>query len=177
MRSFIFDRFRQGDGTTTRQHGGLGLGLAIVRHLVELHGGTINADSGGEGKGSTFTINLPLAPPDSTRRRTVTSSLQAKEASQVRVNPLPSLEDVKVLLTTGQRSCSCGSPNNNGSGASIRLLAEPKMVSRFTGQGGASEKSRAFRTSDGADVIPQDKAPGEISTRGFYQSQLMRAMA
>ena len=95
---FIFDRFRQADGTTTREHGGLGLGLAIVRHLVELHGGTIKADSSGEGKGATFIINLPLAPQDFTRRRNVIGSLQAKEASQGNVTSLPSLADVKVLL-------------------------------------------------------------------------------
>lgn len=56
----VFDRFRQEDSTTTRSHGGLGLGLAIVRHLVELHGGTVQADSEGEGKGATFTVNLLL---------------------------------------------------------------------------------------------------------------------
>ncbi len=56
----VFDRFRQADGTLTRSYGGLGLGLSIVRHLVELHGGSIFAASDGEGRGATFTIRLPL---------------------------------------------------------------------------------------------------------------------
>lgn len=56
----VFDRFRQADSTTTRSHTGLGLGLAIVRHLVELHGGRVQAESAGEGQGATFTVALPL---------------------------------------------------------------------------------------------------------------------
>ncbi len=57
---YIFERFRQADNTSMRSHGGLGLGLAIVRHLVELHGGTIRAESEGEGQGTTFTMQFPL---------------------------------------------------------------------------------------------------------------------
>jgi signal transduction histidine kinase len=56
---FIFDRFSQADGSITRRHGGLGLGLAIVRHFIEMHGGTVTADSPGIGLGTTFTIELP----------------------------------------------------------------------------------------------------------------------
>ena len=57
---YVFERFRQADSTTTRRHGGLGLGLAIVRHVVELHGGSVRALSGGLNRGSTFVVKLPL---------------------------------------------------------------------------------------------------------------------
>ena len=93
---FIFDRFRQADGTSTRQHGGLGLGLSIVRQLVELHGGTIKAESKGEGRGATFTIKLPLA---SYRKRTrrITTDLALK-SDDLSVAVVPQLDDIRVLL-------------------------------------------------------------------------------
>jgi signal transduction histidine kinase/ActR/RegA family two-component response regulator len=62
---FVFDRFRQGDGETTRGQGGLGLGLSIVRHLVDLHGGSVTAISDGEGRGATFIVTLPILEPAS----------------------------------------------------------------------------------------------------------------
>jgi PAS domain S-box-containing protein len=62
---FVFERFRQADSSSTRDESGLGLGLAIVRHLVELHGGTVRAESEGAGKGATFTIKLPLTAGES----------------------------------------------------------------------------------------------------------------
>jgi len=59
---FVFDRFRQGETSIGRRYGGLGLGLAIVRHIVELHGGVVRAESAGESRGATFTVDLPVAP-------------------------------------------------------------------------------------------------------------------
>ena len=60
---YVFDRFRQANSVFTKEHGGLGLGLAIVRHLVEMHGGAVRADSPGRGKGATFTVTLPRIRP------------------------------------------------------------------------------------------------------------------
>ena len=73
--SRVFDRFSQADGSTTRAHGGLGLGLAIVRHLVELHGGAVRAESQGEGLGSTFIVSLPLIP--ASKRQIQTTEFQS----------------------------------------------------------------------------------------------------
>ncbi|MGH9969669.1 MAG: ATP-binding protein [Pyrinomonadaceae bacterium] len=97
---FIFDRFRQADSTTTRTHGGLGLGLAIVRHLVELHGGTVQAESDGMGSGATFTIRLPLATvqKQTTSGTGVTSSVWPIASPQELVKTLPRLDNVCVLL-------------------------------------------------------------------------------
>jgi PAS domain S-box-containing protein len=66
----VFERFSQADGSSTRAHGGLGLGLAIVRHLVEIHGGTVRAESAGEGLGATFMVSIPLMQPDQRQAKT-----------------------------------------------------------------------------------------------------------
>jgi PAS domain S-box-containing protein len=84
---YVFDYFRQEDGATTRQFGGLGLGLAIVRYLTELHGGTVAVESPGEGQGATFMVQLP--------RLSTASNLQSEAQSS---DSSSSLQDLKVLV-------------------------------------------------------------------------------
>jgi signal transduction histidine kinase/ActR/RegA family two-component response regulator len=83
----VFDRFRQADATTSRRHGGLGLGLSIVRQLVELHGGTVRAESEGIGRGATFTVCLPLS-----------DEAPALSARGARGTLSPDLRDLRVLV-------------------------------------------------------------------------------
>jgi PAS domain S-box-containing protein len=99
---FVFERFKQSDNSTTRRFGGLGLGMAITRHLVELHGGTIRAESAGEDAGATFTVNLPISnapdlqPMDAVIEKSVPySTINENGATRT---ALPRLDDLNVLI-------------------------------------------------------------------------------
>jgi signal transduction histidine kinase/CheY-like chemotaxis protein len=101
----VFDRFRQADSATTRVHGGLGLGLAIVRHLVELHGGTVHAESEGENRGSTFSVTFALAQaaaaPCSCRQNEAAFGLNGHGGlAGVRVLVVDDEQDTRRLITT-----------------------------------------------------------------------------
>ena len=87
----IFERFRQGDGVAVDRQSGLGLGLSITRHIVEMHGGTVSASSPGPGKGATFTIRLPL-------HAAVVADDTVRRDSALRASALPRLDGVRVLL-------------------------------------------------------------------------------
>jgi CheY-like chemotaxis protein len=114
----VFDRLRQADATTTRKHGGLGLGLSIVRHLAELHGGTVHAQSPGKGRGATFTVLLPTAArgrheprPGGAAAADAGAAADARPegrddrgddaaaaAAAARPGPMPSLAGLRVLV-------------------------------------------------------------------------------
>ncbi|MEG3858337.1 chemotaxis protein CheB [Microcoleus sp. herbarium12] len=99
MLPYVFDRFHQGDSSSTKANQGLGLGLSIVRHLVELHGGTVQADSPGEGQGTTMTLRLPLRslPPESISaidlKPTTVLMATVNHSSDI----VPSLEGLHIL--------------------------------------------------------------------------------
>ncbi|NTU78310.1 MAG: PAS domain S-box protein [Chloroflexales bacterium] len=95
---FVFERFRQEDSSTQRVHGGLGLGLAIVRHLVELHGGTVQAMSAGVSQGATFTVRLPIFAADTAPAR----ARAALAAEQAFADGPPSLHERRVLVVDDQ---------------------------------------------------------------------------
>jgi len=96
---FVFDRFRQADSSSTRNHDGLGLGLAIVRHLAELHGGSISAASNGREKGSTFVLTLPRLPvPDALPEDAVREEIRERKTNGNNGNSAPELGGVRVLV-------------------------------------------------------------------------------
>ena len=91
----VFEPFRQADAANTRTHGGLGLGLSIVKHLVEAHGGSIRAESGGEGKGATFTVRLPLAVASENQPEAIASDQSSWDELDDETNLL---EGISVLV-------------------------------------------------------------------------------
>lgn len=96
----VFDRFRQGDGSISRRHGGLGLGLSIVKQIVELHGGVVTASSDGKGLGSRFVVELPLASP-AVGAREASSSSEATwrgDLSELRILVVDDEDDARTLV-------------------------------------------------------------------------------
>jgi PAS domain S-box-containing protein len=157
---YVFERFRQADSSIARMHGGLGLGLAITRHLVELHGGSIEAFSPGEGLGATFTVRLPLAPvssggrdraaeiPDRSRGGELVCPEELKD---LRVYVVEDEEDARELIVSVLESC----------GAKVSAFAQ------------ASEVLEAIRQSQ-PDVLVSDVGlPGES---GYELIRKVRAL-
>jgi signal transduction histidine kinase/CheY-like chemotaxis protein len=151
----VFERFRQADSSTTRTHSGVGLGLAIVRHLVELHGGRIMAKSDGAGKGATFIMELPSMA-------VATASTSTAPLAAFAALPTPRLDGVRVLVVDDD-------PNTR------ELLSEALGTTGARVKAADSARDALEQLhSDGIDVIVSDIAmPGED---GFWLMQHIRAL-
>jgi len=156
---YVFERFRQADATFSREHGGLGLGLAIAQQLTEMHGGTISAASGGPGKGATFIVKLPLMI---VHRAATSAELQEQPRADRRapaVASVPRLDGIHVLAVDDEPdSLTLLQAVLEGAGA------------RVTATGSASGALEALR-SQRADVIVAD-----IGMPGMDGFQLIRAV-
>lgn len=122
----VFERFRQGDSFVTRQHTGLGLGLAIVRHLVEMHQGAISATSGGLGLGATFSVTLPLLSGTVTDERSTTAAetrLDRGLLSGVRVLVVEDQRDERTMLSTVLRQCGAETVEASSTTEAFDILA------------------------------------------------------
>ena len=95
---FIFDRFRQADGSAARRHGGLGLGLSIVRNLVQLHRGSVQVQSDGIGRGASLTVRIPLMSADSLQRAPLVPPSLSSELSPSGAIGMPTLADLQIVV-------------------------------------------------------------------------------
>ena len=135
----VFERFRQADSSTTRPHGGLGLGLAIVHHLVELHAGTVRAESAGEGRGSTFTFSLPPLPEAEMVGSAVSAGAAEVALEGVRVLAVDDNDDAREFIVAILEDC----------GAEVTAAASVR------------EAIEAFRNSPPNVLIGDITMPGE----------------
>ena len=168
---FIFNRFQQGDGTTTRRHGGLGLGLAIARHLVEMHGGTIEAASEGVDKGATFTVTFPLVAVRSDSGSLVSSQLTSSEHESdsngktqlnlkgLRILAIDDEPDVRDMLQTLLQDCGANVLTASSAQEGLEALAawKPHVLISDIGMPGEDgysliRKIRGLSPEQGADV-------------------------
>lgn len=146
----VFERFRQADASTTRRHGGLGLGLSIVKHLIEQHGGTVRADSAGEGQGASFTIELPAAAPAMSPGKSARAMMIRTPAPNTGEFTLRDLGGVNVLVVDDDRDAR---------ELIFRILSDCQATVRIAGS--AREAVDAMRASP-PDLLISDLGMPEV---------------
>jgi len=146
----VFGRFMQADSSVSRRHAGLGLGLAIVRHLVELHGGTVNAASDGIGCGSTFTVRLPLRAAAKAATAEVAARADARVLARPTDRSLRSLEGLRVLVVDDEADAR----------ELVKVVLEPYGIRVAVASSGPEARSMA--AAERPDVVLADIGmPGE----------------
>ena len=157
FRPFIFDRFSQADSSLTRAHGGLGLGMAIVRHLVELHGGTVQAESDGENRGSTFTVTLPVRAYE--KRADLPLPTAPPEAEpELPWAELPRLEGVAVLVVDNEldaRQLAAAILLQKGAAVTEAASAEEALALTAAGHFDLIVSDIAMPETDGYEMMRQ----------------------
>ena len=157
----VFERFRQADASMTRRHGGLGLGLAIVKHLIEQHGGTVRAESPGEGLGSSFSIELPLAKAAPPTKRSRAGLVGA---------PAPATPEMTLVDLAG-RSVLVVDDDRDARELIARILTDCHAKVRIAAS--AREAFEALRT-DGPDLLISDLGMPEVD--GFELLSWVRGL-
>jgi PAS domain S-box-containing protein len=122
--SHVFERFRQADSTASRRHGGLGLGLAIVRHLTEAHGGSVSAESAGEGLGATFTVHLPVRQVRAREKADQTGESRGTALAGLRVLVVDDEPDTRDVLRVLLEVQGAGVTLASSAGEALDLLRQ-----------------------------------------------------
>lgn len=157
---YVFDRFRQADSSSARVHGGLGLGLAIARHLVELHGGTVQVESPGEGLGATFHVRIPAAPLTELSPSTSRSALLPASPT---TPPRPALNGVRVLVV-----------EDNVDGRELLTLFLKQVGADVTAVGSAREALETLERMKPDVLVSDIGMPGQD---GYHLIRQLRALA